>query len=134
GALRVDGDSLIYPPCAARWLADEAVQHGATLHLGIDALRLEGRQVLLNDGTSLSCGSVVHATGAWARALMPELPVRPRKGHLVITDRYPGFVRHPIVELGYLKSAHGSERESVAFNVQPRKTGQLLHGSSPLFD
>jgi D-hydroxyproline dehydrogenase subunit beta len=34
------------------------------------------------------------------------------------------------VELGYLKSAHSLTTDSVAFNVQPRKTGQLLIGSS----
>ena len=56
--------------------------------------------------------------------------MKPRKGHLVITDRYPGFVRHQLVELGYLKSAHSHATESVAFNVQPRRTGQVLIGSS----
>ena len=70
----------------------------------------------------------------WTRALLPHLPVRPKKGHLVITDRYPGFIRHPIVELGYLKSAHGGQSESVAFNLQPRKTGQMLLGSSRQID
>jgi glycine/D-amino acid oxidase-like deaminating enzyme len=49
---------------------------------------------------------------------------------LVITDRYPGFVHHQLVELGYLKSAHGHAGESVAFNAQPRATGQILLGSS----
>jgi glycine/D-amino acid oxidase-like deaminating enzyme len=34
------------------------------------------------------------------------------------------------VELGYLTSAHVMTNESVAFNVQPRPTGQLLIGSS----
>ena len=62
--------------------------------------------------------------------LTSGLDVRPRKGHLVITDRHPGFVRHQLVELGYLKSAHGTTADSVAFNVQPRKTGQILIGSS----
>jgi glycine/D-amino acid oxidase-like deaminating enzyme len=51
----------------------------------------------------------------------------------VITDRYPGFVRHQLVELGYLKSAHTFSQESVAFNVQPRATGQVLVGSSREF-
>jgi glycine/D-amino acid oxidase-like deaminating enzyme len=60
--------------------------------------------------------------------------VRKRKGHLVITDRYPGFVHHQIVELGYLKSAHGTSNDSVAFNIQPRITGQVLIGSSRQFD
>jgi glycine/D-amino acid oxidase-like deaminating enzyme len=42
-------------------------------------------------------------------------------------------VSHQLVELGYLKSAHGSDEDSVAFNVQPRATGQLLIGSSRQF-
>jgi glycine/D-amino acid oxidase-like deaminating enzyme len=54
----------------------------------------------------------------------------PGKGHLAITDRYPGFLHHPLVELGYLKSAHSVTGDSVAFNIQPRKTGQILIGSS----
>ena len=73
---------------------------------------------------------VVNAAGPDAPRLTPGLPIVPRKGHLVITDRYPGFLRHQVVELGYLKSAHTLTRESVAMNVQPRRTGQLLVGSS----
>ena len=81
-------------------------------------------------GQRLSAGIAVNATGAWAPELTPGIEVRKRKGHLVITDRYPGWVRHQLVELGYLKSAHSISTDSVAFNVQPRKTGQLLIGSS----
>ena len=51
----------------------------------------------------------------------------------MITDRYPGFCRHQLVELGYLKSAHTPSPESVAFNLQPRATGQMLLGSSREF-
>jgi glycine/D-amino acid oxidase-like deaminating enzyme len=35
-----------------------------------------------------------------------------------------------LVELGYLKSAHSVSGDSVAFNVQPRRNGQILIGSS----
>ena len=128
------GDSVVYPPCAARWLIEEARRCGAEIRLDADVVQIDAGKITLADGSSISCGNVVHATGAWACKLVPDLPIRPRKGHLVITDRYPGFVRHQIVELGYLKSAHGSERASAAFNVQPRKTGQLLLGSSRQFD
>ncbi|ARF88037.1 D-amino-acid oxidase [Burkholderia cenocepacia] len=41
---------------------------------------------------------------------------------------------HQLVELGYAASAHASDGTSVAFNVQPRPTGQLLIGSSRQFD
>jgi D-hydroxyproline dehydrogenase subunit beta len=72
----------------------------------------------------------VNATGAWAPELTGGIEIKRRKGHLVITDRYPGFLRHQLVELGYLKSAHSVSSDSVAFNVQPRRTGQILIGSS----
>jgi glycine/D-amino acid oxidase-like deaminating enzyme len=86
--------------------------------------------VRLQDGTELCAKRIVLAAGADSTRLIPGLPVRKRRGHLVITDRYPGYVRHQLVELGYLKSAHSVTTDSVAFNVQPRKTGQLLIGSS----
>jgi glycine/D-amino acid oxidase-like deaminating enzyme len=90
--------------------------------------------VLLADGSRVSAGRSVLATGPWSPELMPGLPVRKRKGHLVITERYPGFVHHQIVELGYLKSAHSVSKDSVAFNIQPRQTGQMLIGSSRQYD
>jgi glycine/D-amino acid oxidase-like deaminating enzyme len=49
---------------------------------------------------------------------------------LAITDVYPNFARHQLVELGYLKSAHSIAGDSVAFNIQPRQSGQVLIGSS----
>jgi glycine/D-amino acid oxidase-like deaminating enzyme len=39
-------------------------------------------------------------------------------------------LRHQVVELGYLKSAHNIQGESIAFNVQPRSSGRVLIGSS----
>jgi glycine/D-amino acid oxidase-like deaminating enzyme len=84
----------------------------------------------LTDGTEISAEIIVNAAGAWAADLTPGLEIKKRKGHLVITDRYPGFVRHQLVELGYMKSAHSVSGDSVAFNVQPRRTGQILIGSS----
>ncbi len=129
GALRVPGDRVIYPPFVARWLVDRARDLGATLREGVAAERLEDRAVVAG-GERLEADVVINAAGAAAARLIPELPIVPRKGHLAITDRYPGFCRHQLVELGYLKSAHTMTTESVAFNVQPRATGQLLIGSS----
>lgn len=135
GGLRVVDDAVLYPPCAARFLVDEATHHGATIRTGVSVRSLlpEGG-VTLADGSTISARVSVNATGPWSPELAPGLPVRKRKGHLVITDRYPGFVRHQIVELGYLKSAHSLGKDSVAFNIQPRKNGQMLIGSSRQFD
>jgi glycine/D-amino acid oxidase-like deaminating enzyme len=134
GGLRVPGDSVIYPPCAAQYFADQATSKGAALFLGKAVETITPDGVRLRDGTSISAGVIVNATGSWSPALTPGLEVKKRKGHLVITDRYPNFLRHQLVELGYLKSAHSLTAESIAFNIQPRKTGQLLIGSSRQFD
>jgi glycine/D-amino acid oxidase-like deaminating enzyme len=192
GALRVPGDRVLYPPSAARYLLARAADRGAELWEGFFVSRL-GSGVVEGHGERISAPVVVNAAGAAAPGLTPGLPIVPHKGHLVITDRYPGFCRHQLVELGYLASAHGSRREpdpaaglgaaavtatiaasgnvaasvtgaaasaaaagtaasagaagagqdshrtpapaaaaraSVAFNVQPRATGQVLIGSS----
>jgi glycine/D-amino acid oxidase-like deaminating enzyme len=133
GGLLVPDDAVVYPPCAARYLLERARQQGAVLRIGEAAASLSGQGIKLRDGTLLSAAITVNATGAWAPQLTPGIEIRKRKGHLVITDRYPGWVRHQLVELGYLKSAHSTTEDSVAFNVQPRKTGQLLIGSSRQF-
>jgi glycine/D-amino acid oxidase-like deaminating enzyme len=130
GALLVPDDAVVYPPCAARYLLDCARSRGAEIRTGAAARELSGGVMKLDDNTKISAGILINAAGAWAPELTPGIEVRKRKGHLVITDRYPGWVRHQLVELGYLKSAHSISADSVAFNVQPRKTGQLLIGSS----
>jgi glycine/D-amino acid oxidase-like deaminating enzyme len=135
GGLRVVDDGVLYPPCATRYLLEQARKLGAELrtNTGVRSLVPEGG-VLLEDGTRIAAGRSLNAAGPWSPALTPGLPVRKRKGHLVITDRAPGFAHHQIVELGYLKSAHSMSKDSVAFNIQPRQTGQMLIGSSRQFD
>jgi len=130
GGLRIAGDAVVYPPRAALHFVNDAIAHGATLREGTSVERIVAHGVLLADGTVMHADVVVNAAGAHAPELTPGLPIVPRKGHLVITDRYPGVCRHQLVELGYLASAHGMTSESVAFNLQPRATGQLLIGSS----
>lgn len=171
GALRVPGDRVIYPPNAVRFLLARAADRGAELWEGFHVSRLAKGGIVEGHGERITAPVVINAAGAAAPHLTPGLAIAPRKGHLVITDRHPGFCRHQLVELGYLKSAHGghggqgghgtgddvvgaaanaggvgagevcaaraaaaaaagSAAASVAFNVQPRATGQLLVGSS----
>ena len=132
GGMLVPREAVVYPPRVARYLVRRAHPHGAVLQVGRRVHSLRRGGTLLDDGTALS-GPVLVATGCALPALLPRLPMRARKGHLVITDRYPGLVRHQLLELGYADSAHGDADSSVAFNVQPRPTGQILIGSSREF-
>jgi D-hydroxyproline dehydrogenase subunit beta len=130
GGLLVPGDSVVYAPCAAGWLLGRATGRGADLRMGVSVTGLEQGGVHLSDGSTIAADVVVLAAGTAGTEFLPGLPVTPKKGHLAITDRYPGFVRHQLMEMGYMKSAHGAAAESVACNVQPRPTGQMLIGSS----
>ncbi|MGH7635469.1 MAG: NAD(P)/FAD-dependent oxidoreductase, partial [Gemmatimonadaceae bacterium] len=106
----------------------------ATLREGCIAQAVRARAVIVRDASgsvaTIAAGAVLIASGIDAPQLIPELPVVPRKGHLLITERYPSLCHSQLVELGYLHSAHTMSGTSVAFNVQPRATGQLLIGSS----
>ncbi|HQR67776.1 MAG TPA: FAD-dependent oxidoreductase [Thermoanaerobaculia bacterium] len=128
GGLRVPGDRILYPPAAARFLLGSAARNGARLRT--EEVVEVGEGFVRSAAGRTDAGAVLVAAGAAAPALLPGLRIVPKKGHLVVTDRAPGFCRHQLIELGYLKSAHGGARESVAFNLQPRATGQMLLGSS----
>jgi glycine/D-amino acid oxidase-like deaminating enzyme len=133
GALRVAGDEVAYGPEMAVRLADDVRAAGGVVHeMGpVAALRDDGLQ--LADGSRVAAGHVLLAAGCDSVRLWPggsPLRLRPRKGQLAITDRHPGHIRHALVELGYIDAAHGDADESVAFNAQPRASGQVLLGSS----
>ena len=130
GGLWVPDDLVVYAPCVVRYLLDQAKARGAEMRVGSAVVAISAEGVRLGDGSVVSSKVVVNATGTGAAEFVPGLELKKRKGHLVITDRYPGFVRHQLLELGYLKSAHSLTTDSVAFNVQPRRTGQVLIGSS----
>lgn len=129
GGLLVPDDGVIYPPAAASFFLERAQALGATYLSGSGAVSASRGELRLADGTALHADRIVLATGTNC-ALLPGLPIKSRKGHLLITDRYPGFLHHQLVELGYLKSAHKVQADSVAFNIQPRRSGQVLIGSS----
>ena len=131
GGLFVKSDSVVYQPCATKFLLEKS---NAKVFLGKKATEISGNGVKLEDGTFINAKKIIIATGIWSNKLLQDLKIVKKKGHLVITERYPNFLKHQLVELGYLKSAHKSESDSVAFNVQPRITGQILLGSSRQFN
>lgn len=129
GGVRVAGDSVVYPPAVADFLARQMVGQGGALYLGQRVVAVGESGLTLADGQQMNAARVVIAAGAQVAALLPEVPVFGRKGHLAITDRYPGRLNHQVVSMDYGQSAAGDDALSVAANVQPRATGQWLVGS-----
>jgi D-hydroxyproline dehydrogenase subunit beta len=129
GGLLMPEDVVVSPQPAARFLLQQA---NVTLVRG-KATAMGRGGVTLSHGDELRSPILINAAGEGAPGLTPGLPVAMRKGHLAMTRPYPGFLRYQVVELGYLKSAHVTTTDTVAFNVQPRQNGQLLIGSSRQF-
>ena len=130
GGLEVSGDCVLDPPCAARFLMERARKNGAKFLLGHAATQVGAGRVRMEGGSELAARFIVDAAGIYSGDLISGIEIKRRKGHLAITGSHLGFLRHQLVELGYLKSAHSASDDSVAFNVQPRRSGQILIGSS----
>ena len=129
GGLLINGDGILYAPATAGWMLETPNIRQRRARVSA----VDGNRVCLDDGHWLSADAVVLANGIQANELCPELPIEPKKGHLLITDRYPGSVTHTLVELGYVTSAHNATGPSTACNIQPRPTGQLFIGASRQF-
>lgn len=130
GALRLPDDGILYAPNTARWL----LEHQRIEQQRARVMELDGNRVRLGDGQWFSADVVLLANGIQAVELCPELPISAKKGHLLITERCSRAVTHTITELSYLSSVHDSSGTSVACNIQPRPTGQLLIGTSRQLD
>ncbi|MGN6529751.1 MAG: NAD(P)/FAD-dependent oxidoreductase [Burkholderiaceae bacterium] len=136
GALHVREDAVAFGPELAARLVDGVRARGGRVEEMRPVAALVDDGLVTADGAHVAAGHVLLAAGCDSARLWPgpsPLALRPRKGQLAITDRYPGYVRHALVELGYIDAAHGQADESVAFNAQPRASGQLLLGSSRSF-
>lgn len=133
GALLVEEDVSVRPPAVAEYLFAKARVKGANL-IDQPAVKISDEGVLFQDGSLLYAGSVINAIGADAPTLVPGLPIRPRKGHILVVDAGQDFARHQVMELGYLQSTRTDEIDSVAFNVRHNQSGELLIGSSRQFN
>jgi glycine/D-amino acid oxidase-like deaminating enzyme len=135
GGLLIEQDSIVYAPSVAQWLLKMSPAAARIdVRPGTRVVAVDAHSVRLADGGCVEASHVIVANGIGATELVRSLPLQPKKGHLLITDRYPGLIRHELLELGYIRSAHHATGTSVAFNAQPRPTGQLLIGSSRQLD
>lgn len=130
GGLRVSDDSSLVPSTAAQFLIATACKNGAEL-IAKRAIQLRDAGLRLDDGSEISAECYINAVGSAGGKLTPGLPIRARKGHILVLQPGLNFARHQVMELGYIKSARATEeQDSVAFAVRQKRNGDLLVGSS----
>ena len=82
--------------------------------------------------------AVVNAAGAWSGEIGGmvglDIPVLPRKGHVVVTEPAEGMLHHTVMEAGYTRTVRESrEGVAVAAVMEPTHSGNILLGSSREF-
>ncbi len=130
GALWVPGDLVLDAAEATKFLARQAVDRGVELRTKSRVRELGGDHVVLADGARVLADRIVLAAGWQSPRLLPSLPIRPRKGHIALFAPRPGYVRHQVSEVGYVRGAEPGRSESITFSFQPRSSGRYLLGAS----
>jgi D-hydroxyproline dehydrogenase subunit beta len=136
-------DGQVQPMRAALAFLARAARHGAVAVAGAEAIGLEAGPDGSVSALVTSCGRVatpvvVNAAGPWsgtvARRLGSDLPVRPRRGHILVTEPLPTLpppIRHKVYEADYVgavvSDSAGLECSAV---VEGTASGTVLIGSS----
>jgi glycine/D-amino acid oxidase-like deaminating enzyme len=143
GAALFPEDAQGYPPAACRSLVKSAQRYGLTVldHTEVLAIKRDQQNavsaVVTTHGT-LSTPCVIKAAGPWSKQVATlagcDLPILPRKGHLLVTEPLPPRVYHKIAEVGYTTTVTEAENDlQVAAVVEGTKSGNILLGSSRQF-
>ncbi|MFS0824571.1 NAD(P)/FAD-dependent oxidoreductase [Bacillus sp. 1P02SD] len=147
GGLECETDSLINPYLFCYSLIDKAKQYGlkTRTHSEVTAIsKQEDFKIETTNGTIIA-KKVVNAAGVWApfigKMLDIEIPIIPRKGHILVGARQQPIMMRNVMEFGYLMNKFGRERQvdpqtkehGVALVLEPTESQNFLLGSSRQF-
>ena len=140
GGVLYPDDAQVEPRLATAALVRRAQAEGAQLRAGVAVEGIErdasGRAVALATSAGrMPAGAVVVAAGAWTGTLLDRcglpVPIRPRKGQIIVLERSVAPVRRKLNEAGYLSAVESAqERLQVAMVVESTRSGTTLIGSS----
>jgi len=150
GAAYCKDDAQVNPIRVAQGFAQAAHRLGAQVQSGINVKGLvveNGRVcgVQTAEGV-LKADKVVNAAGVWAPELVApfglELPIKPRRGQILVTEPLPSMLRHVLLCACYLIAKYHPEeldltdrqhRLGVGLAVEQTAHGGLLIGSTREF-
>jgi D-hydroxyproline dehydrogenase subunit beta len=130
GGLWMPDDAVVTAAAVTRLLLDRVRAAGGQVNSGSSVGALGHSSLRLAGGPEVTATHVINAAGVSSPTLSPGVPVQPRKGLLAYTDPRPGFVRHQLIEMGYVRRARDIRTDSISFNVQPRPGGEIRIGST----
>lgn len=128
-------------------LARACRARGVTIELGatVGGLIADGGKVggVRTDRGDVASPNVVLAAGVWtpmiAAGVGLKLEIVPRKGHILVTEKWPPLVRTALLSPSYVRHKHEanaaalSGKDSVSFSLHQSRIGTCFIGSSREF-
>ncbi len=137
-------DYQVDPRRATLAIMRKARTQGLRLHNGEEVQILKrprgsnnGWQVI-TQRESYEADRVVCCAGVWSAELLRpisiDIPIRPRKGHILVIKTGIDLLHHPVLEGGYEETVHaGGEELQTALVAEATPAGTMLIGSSRQF-
>lgn len=143
GGVFFPDEAQVDPSRATVALLRAAQQRGLMLHPNSPVIGLERRpdgavRAVRTPEARFATEHAVIAAGVWSAEVAAlaglTLPVQPRKGHVLVTEKIPGLIHHPLLEAGYVATlSHEAQNLQVALVAEETTHGNLLLGSSREF-
>ena len=141
GGVAYAQDAQVQPMLAVAFQVSELVKYGGRVIRDVDVIRAERDtneviSALVTSAGKIQVGEwVVNAAGPWAgdlaRRLGADIPVIPRRGHVLVTEPLPPLVRRKVFEADYVGSVHQSDAQWACSSViEATAGGTMLLGSS----
>jgi len=152
GLVECASDASLNPMAFVYGLIAGARRAGAMIHPFTEVTGFMRNSAGAVCGVETTCGEmraekVVLAAGVWTPGLAAsvgvDVPIKPRKGHILVAERSPRPARRKVQEFGYLLTKFGGtkgrsvepdmDRYGVAMVFEPTEHGNFLIGSSREF-
>lgn len=148
GGLECETDSLINPYLFCYSLIDKARTFGLDLKTQSEVTNItrdEEEFTIETTNGNVKAKKVINAAGVWApfigKMLDLDIPIIPRKGHILVGSRQQPVMMRNVMEFGYLMNKFGRKRiadertaeHGVALVLEPTESQNFLLGSSRQF-
>ncbi|OOR18509.1 NAD(P)/FAD-dependent oxidoreductase [Bacillus cereus] len=149
GGLECATDSTVNPYLLAFSLLAESKKFGTKTfnHTEVKEMKIDidGSFIVETTNGTFTAKQVVNAAGVWApkigQMLDVNIPIEPRKGHIIVASRQQHVGCRKVMEFGYLISKFGGKRKvdaltekyGVALVFEPTESQNFLIGSSREF-
>ena len=149
GGLECKTDSTVNPYMLTFSMFHRAQELGAMVHIRTEVTNVaknpSGQFAIETTNGKFTANKVVNACGVWApfigEMLEVTIPIKPRKGQLIVASRQQPIGLRKVMEFGYLISKFGgirqvdtiTEKYGVALVFEPTESQNFLIGSSREF-